>query len=198
MNSLSLSLVLLSTCLLSSCFTSNSPKEFTPSYLKKDSNLDKPGTASARAAERNKRKKDGAFALDANYALHGGKVFLFKMNPEYADSASGKTYKAKTAKVIFCEGTYYFVELDTKERGYIQETSMVPIRSLMGDMSLTMDGFGWVDALPASANESIDTNFAPLFPSDRDNGLSPTTKTPAPAVAPASQDIPDLPDSTID
>lgn len=198
MNFRTFSLLLLGSCILPSCLSLDNPKNFTPNYLKEDSNLDKPGAAAARAAERVKRKKSGAFATDLDYALHGGKVFLFEMNPEYSESASGKSYEAKTAKVIFCEGTYYFVELDTKERGYIQETSMMQPVALMMDLPLTMDGSVWDEALPGSISIDLDDNMEPLFPSDSAEVIAPTPLQPAAVPAPTSQDIPDLPESTID
>ena len=210
MNCRPLSLLLLGSFFLSSCSSLNDPKSFTPNYLKEDSNLDKPGVAAARAAERAKRKKDGAFTINSEYALQGGKVFLFKMNPEYSESASGKNYEAKSAKVIFCEGTYYFVELDTKERGYIQATSMINPIPLMSELPLTMDGVEWGEVLPISESMGINSAAEPLFPDDATpQGVSTTPKPtapnsvptvpsrPAPAAVPSNQEIPDLPASSI-
>lgn len=134
-------LLLSSVILLSSCsWVKNScnwvqkafsPGEYTPEYLKEDSPLDPPGTAAAREEARKKLVKEGMFTTGAEIDVRDGKAFLFNRNPDHSDSPGGRMVKTEKAKVLSCEGTYYFVEVDGGKRGFLRESDFVDPVSML-------------------------------------------------------------------
>lgn len=133
---------------LAAC-NSNDNKDYLPEYLKPDSPLDPPGTAEARAAMRAKILKEGKYPTDAEAPVLEGKVFLLDHNPDRNEAADGRLVKTPSVKVIACEGTYYFVETQDGERGYVRESDLEnpvtlvsnsPIDLLGGAAALPQDG----------------------------------------------------------
>lgn len=121
-------LLLASAVLLSSCSVVKnvfSAGEYTPEYLKEDSPLDPPGTAAAREEARRKLVKEGLFMTGAEIDVRDGKAYLFNRNPDYSDSPGGRMVKSEKAKILSCEGTYYFVEVDGGKRGFLRESDFV-------------------------------------------------------------------------
>ena len=101
----------------------------TPAYLQADSPADPPGMRAARAAERAKRVKDGAYKPGEQLDVQGGRVFVFRRNPDIDKETSGGMVSAEKATIVVCEGMYYYVELDDGSKGYIRETDLVnPLR----------------------------------------------------------------------
>lgn len=101
----------------------------TPAYLQADSPADPPGMRAARAAERAKRVKDGAYKPGEQLDVQGGKVYVFRRNPDIDKETSGGMVSAEKATIVVCEGMYYYVELDDGSKGYIRETDLVnPLR----------------------------------------------------------------------
>ena len=116
--------------------------EYVPEYLKEPSPLDPPGTEAARAAEKAKRVKEGAFETGSTQKVNEGKVFLFKRNPDYDEDASGKMVSTENAKIISCEGLYYFVEVDDGRKGFLRETDMVaPVKHLVSTTDMPFPVF---------------------------------------------------------
>ncbi len=148
--------------LLPSCETT---EEYTPEYLREDSPLDPPGTAEARKAQRAERVKEGLFAPGSTVDVQQGRVFLLSRNPDYSDEPSGRMVDAEQAKVISCEGLYYFVELDGGKRGYLRESDLVspvqlvPTDPVMvnGDLFATPVGDDGTP-LPLDENQTYATN----------------------------------------
>lgn len=116
-------LLIVPVLLLSSCSLFEKG-EYVPEYLKEPSPLDPPGTEAARAAEKAKRVKEGAFEPGSTQKVNEGKVFLFKRNPDYDEDVSGKMVQTEQAKIISCEGLYYFVQVDDGSKGFLRETDM--------------------------------------------------------------------------
>ncbi len=112
-----------SLCLVS---CKSSFKGYTPAYLIPDTALDAPGVGASRKMERDKRRKDGLYEVGEVRPVRGGKAMLFMSNPDYDQHIKpvGELIEATTAKVIFCEGLYYFVETDNKDRGYMRESDL--------------------------------------------------------------------------
>lgn len=110
--------------LLSSCSIFEKG-EYTPLYLQESSPLDPPGTDEARARMRAERVKEGVFAVGATPEVQQGRAYLLDRNPDFAETPSGRMVTTNTVKVISCEGTYYFVETENGERGFLRETDMV-------------------------------------------------------------------------
>ena len=107
-------------------------QDYTPEYLREDSPLDPPGTAEARAELRAKLVKEGAFAPGEQLDVQQGKVFLFYRNPDHSHDTSGRMVDAATARIISCEGLYYFVETDGGKKGYLRESDLVsPVKTLI-------------------------------------------------------------------
>ncbi len=113
--------------------------EYVPEYLKEPSPLDPPGTEAARAAQKAQRMKEGVFKAGSTQKVNEGKVFLFKRNPDYDEDASGKMVKTENAKIIVCEGLYYFVEVDDGSKGFLRESDLVsPISRLVATAEMNM------------------------------------------------------------
>lgn len=148
-----LSLGLLSSC---SLFDTGEP-DYTPEYLRADSPLDPPGTAEARAALRAKLVKEGKFAPGENPEVQQGKVFLFYRNPDHSHDTDGRMVEATNARIISCEGLYYFVETDGGKKGYLRETDLVsPVTTLVATDGALFPG-GELPPLPdwGTAGEAV-------------------------------------------
>ena len=103
----------------------------TPPYLQADLPSDPPGLRAARAAERAKRVKDGNYKPGEQLEVHGGKVYVFRRNPDIDKETDGGMVSAEKATIVVCEGMYYFVELDDGSKGYVRETDLVNPQRLM-------------------------------------------------------------------
>ncbi len=138
---------LVSGLVLSSC--KSSLKNFTPPHLVADHPNDAPGVAINRKQERDKREKTGRFKIGEELPVAGGKAMLFMSNPDYDVNKNpvGKMVEATSAKVIFCEGLYYFVETNNEDRGYIRETDL---SSANADSSLPTPAAGGGSSAPTS------------------------------------------------
>ncbi len=152
--------LLLCAGVLSSCSLFNpEEQDYTPEYLREDSPLDPPGTAAARAALRAKLVKEGAFAPGEQLEVQQGKVFLFYRNPDHSHDTSGRMVDAVTARIISCEGLYYFVETDGGKKGYLRESDLVsPVKTLISTQTELFPG-GEMPMLPE--NWGDDTASAP-------------------------------------
>lgn len=149
-----LCLILACSILLSSCSWMKkhiaNRGEYTPEYLKEDSPLDPPGTAEARAAARAKLLKEGAFSTGSTPEIKEGKAFLFDRNPDTTENPGGKMVNATHAKILACEGLYYFVETDSGKRGFLRESDfidplrLVPTNDLFGEGLLPGDETGFL------------------------------------------------------
>lgn len=125
--------MVLSLGLLSSCSLFDAEEQdYTPEYLRADSPLDPPGTAEARAALRARLVKEGKFAPGEQLEVQQGKVFLFYRNPDHSHDTDGRMVDAAHARIISCEGLYYFVETEGGKKGYLRESDLVsPITTLV-------------------------------------------------------------------
>lgn len=142
-------LVLAPVLMLSSCSLLEKG-EYVPEYLKEPSPLDPPGTEAARAAEKAKRVKEGAFETGSTQKVNEGKVFLFKRNPDYDEDVSGKMVNTENAKIISCEGLYYFVQVDDGSKGFLRESDMQsPVTHLVSTTEMNIPGMD--SAAPADA-----------------------------------------------
>ncbi len=97
-------------------------EEYMPEYMKETTPLDPPGTEAARKAMRLERVKEGKFETGSSVPVQGGRVFLLSRNPEYNPEPEGRLVEAAEAKILSCEGLYYFVELEDGKRGYLRES----------------------------------------------------------------------------
>lgn len=141
--------VVLSMGMLNSCSLFDpEERDYTPEYLREDSPLDPPGTAEARAALRAKLVKEGAFAPGEQLEVQQGKVFLFYRNPDHSHDTSGRMVDAVSARIISCEGLYYFVETDGGKKGYLRESDLVsPVKTLISTQTELFPG-GEMPMLP--------------------------------------------------
>ena len=118
----------LGTILLSSCGVLESlttPGEYMPIYLQEPSPMDPPGMEAVRAEARAKYVKEGLYADDETLEVQQGKAYLFNRNPDYYEGAQGRMVDTSSAKIISCEGLYYFVEIDDGRKGFLRETDFV-------------------------------------------------------------------------
>lgn len=115
---------LLSLALLPACSLFE-PGVYTPLYLQEPSPLDPPGMEALRAEARAKYVKEGKYADGETLDVQQGKAYLFNRNPDYYEGASGRMVNATSARIISCEGLYYFVETDDGTRGFLRETDFV-------------------------------------------------------------------------
>lgn len=121
------SAVLLSSCNLVEKITT--PGEYHPEYMNEGSALDAPGMAAAREAQRAERVQDGTYAPGDVLDVHESKVYLFRRNPDKDENATGRMVNTEKAKIIACEGLYYFVEADDGTKGFLRESDLVnPIK----------------------------------------------------------------------
>ena len=115
---------LLSLALLSSCGLAT-PGEYVPLYLQEPSPLDPPGMDALRAEARAKYVKEGLYAPGEELDVQQGKAYLFNRNPDYYEGATGDMVSTATARIISCEGLYYFVETEDGTKGFLRETDFV-------------------------------------------------------------------------
>lgn len=101
------------------------PGEYHPEYMNEASALDGPGAEAAREAQRNSLVQEGSFAPGDTLDVQESKVYLFNRNPDKNDDASGKMVSTDKAKIISCEGLYYFVEVDDGSKGFLRESDLV-------------------------------------------------------------------------
>lgn len=113
-----------SLALLSSCGLTT-PGEYMPLYLQESSPLDPPGMEALRAEARAKYVKEGMYAPGSELEVQQGKAYLFNRNPEYYEGATGGMVSTATARIISCEGLYYFVETADGDKGFLRETDFV-------------------------------------------------------------------------
>lgn len=138
-----LTVSLLSVGILSSCSLLE-PGEYAPIYLQEPSPLDPPGMEAVRAEARAKYVKEGMYADGETLEVQQGKAFLFNRNPDYYEGAKGRMVSTANARIISCEGLYYFVEIDDGSKGFLRETDFVnPVKLV----STTADG----EILPTGA-----------------------------------------------
>lgn len=119
---------LLGIALLPSCSVFESlttPGEYMPLYLQEPSPLDPPGTEALRAEARARYVKEGLYADGETLEVQQGKAFLFNRNPDYYEGAKGEMVTTATARIISCEGLYYFVETEDGSKGFLRETDFV-------------------------------------------------------------------------
>lgn len=147
------------------------PGEYHPEYLNGGSALDAPGMAAAREAQRQDRVQEGTYAPGDELEVQESKVYLFNRNPDKDENATGKMVNTDKAKIIACEGLYYFVETDDGSKGFLRESDLVnPIKLVS-----TTDGFlpngetpgpeGWAEGaveqpevMQLDANQTLMTN----------------------------------------
>lgn len=148
------------------------PGEYHPEYLNEGSALDAPGMAAARAAQRSALVQEGTYAPGDVLDVQERKVYLFSRNPDKNEEATGKMVSTEKAKIISCEGLYYFVEVDDGSKGFLRESDLVNPVKLVS----TTDGFllpngetpgpeGWAegaveqpDVVQLDSNQTLMTN----------------------------------------
>ena len=149
--------------LFSSCGVIESlttPGEYMPLYLQEPSPLDPPGMEAKRAEARAKYVKEGLYADGETLDVQQGKAFLFNRNPDYYEGAQGRMVNTATARIISCEGLYYFVEIEDGSKGFLRETDFVnPVKLV----STAETGFlppveDWADSEPMEGDQTIMTN----------------------------------------
>lgn len=159
-------LPLLGSCVLVSCHLFDKKKgDYTPAYLKEESALDAPGESAARDALRDKLVKDGAFADGETLEVQQGKVYLFTRNPDNDSNTGGRMVESATAKILSCEGLYYFVELEDGSKGFLRESDLVnPVKLVstldgaMPDGGVTPGPEGWGDGVEQPEVVELDSN----------------------------------------
>ncbi len=144
--------------LLPSC-DSLSSEEYMPEYMKETTPLDPPGTEAARKAMRMERVKEGRYETGSSVAVQQGRVFLLSRNPEYSPEPEGRMVEAAEAKILSCEGLYYFVELEDGKRGYLRESDFEPPVELMPTDPLLAGGmYGPEGEVEGAAPMQLDEN----------------------------------------
>ncbi len=136
-------------CLLPSCGVFSN--EYSPEYLREDSPLDPPGMAAARAAQRAKYAelaKESIFQVGDTIEVQHERAFLLDRNPDNTDEPTGRMVKSKTAKIISCEGLYYYVELENGKKGFLRESDLVPPVQLVATDPALIGGDLFPGALP--------------------------------------------------
>ncbi len=164
-----LSIVLLSSCDLVKKITT--PGEYHPEYMNESSALDGVGAQAARDAQRNALVQEGTFAPGDTLDVHESKVYLFSRNPDKNEDATGKMVTTDKAKIISCEGLYYFVEVDDGTKGFLRESDLVnPVKLVATDGFLLPNGEtpgpeGWAegdvtqpDVVQLDSNQTLMTN----------------------------------------
>lgn len=101
------------------------PGEYHPEYMNEASALDAPGMAAAREAQRQERVQEGSYAPGDELEVQESKVYLFNRNPDKDEHATGKMVSTAKAKIIACEGLYYFVETEDGAKGFLRESDLV-------------------------------------------------------------------------
>lgn len=144
----------------------SSPGEYTPIYLQEPSPLDPPGMENVRAEARAKYVKEGIYKDGETLEVQHGKAYLFNRNPDYYEGAKGRMVEAANARIISCEGLYYFVELEDGSKGFLRETDFVnPVKlvSTHDDQSLSVTAGlplvdEWADESPMNGDQRLMTN----------------------------------------
>lgn len=147
------------------------PGEYHPEYMNESSALDAPGAEAARAAQRDKRVQEGTFAPGDTLDVHESKVYLFSRNPDKNEEVTGKMVSTDKAKIISCEGLYYFVEVDDGTKGFLRESDLVnPVKLVSTTDFLLPNGEtpgpeGWAegaveqpDVVQLDSNQTLMTN----------------------------------------
>lgn len=147
------------------------PGEYHPEYMNEASALDGPGSQAARDEQRNRMVQEGSFAPGDTPDVNEGKVYLFSRNPDKHEDASGKMVSTEKAKIISCEGLYYFVEVDDGTKGFLRESDLVnPVKLVATDNFLLPNGEtpgpeGWAegdveqpDVVQLDSNQTLMTN----------------------------------------
>ncbi len=146
--------------LLPACNTMFS-EDYLPEYMKETTPLDPPGTEAARKAMRLERVKEGLYANGETVPVQQGRVFLLTRNPEYSPEPEGRMVEAAEAKVLSCEGLYYFVQLPDGKRGYLRESDFEqPVELLPTDVLYGPDGAPLEGGAPIELdeNQTLTTN----------------------------------------
>lgn len=162
-------LSLLSMAMLPACSVFEgltTPGEYMPIYLQEPSPLDPPGMEAVRAEARAKYVKEGLYADGETLEVQQGKAYLFNRNPDYYEGASGRMVDTASAKIISCEGLYYFVEIDDGSKGFLRETDFVnPVKlvSTAAEGELLPTGAlppvgDWEAPVPMDGDQTIMTN----------------------------------------
>lgn len=163
------SLALLSSCSFVKRITT--PGEYHPEYMNEGSALDGPGAQAARDAQRNELVQEGSFAPGDVLDVQESKVYLFSRNPDKNQEVSGKMVTTDKAKIISCEGLYYFVEVDDGTKGFLRESDLVnPVKLVATDGFLLPGGEtpgpeGWAEGdivqpeeVQLDSNQTLMTN----------------------------------------
>ena len=141
------------------------PGEYMPIYLQEPSPLDPPGMEAVRAEARAKYVKEGLYADGETLEIQQGKAYLFNRNPEYYEGTTGHMVESANARIISCEGLYYFVEVEDGSKGFLRETDFVnPVKLV----STTTDS----DLLPIGASPV--ENWGPQPTQDGDQTIMTT------------------------
>ncbi len=134
-------------------------EEYTPEYLKETTPLDPPGTEAARKAMRAERVKDGLFETGSSVPVQPGRVYLLSRNPEYTPDTDGRMVDSGDAKILSCEGLYYFVEMEDGKRGYLRESDFMQPNLVPTDPMMMAGGmFGPEGEVEGAAPMQLDEN----------------------------------------
>lgn len=155
-------LSLLSMTLLTSCSVLerlSTPGEYTPIYLEEPSPLDPPGMDAIRAEARAKYVKEGLYKDGETLEVQQGKAFLFNRNPDYYEGAKGRMIQTANARIISCEGLYYFVELDDGSKGFLRETDFVnPVKLVSNSIENLLPEESWDTPASMGGEQQIITS----------------------------------------
>ena len=155
-------LSLLSMTLFTSCSVVerlSTPGEYTPIYLEEPSPLDPPGMDAIRAEARAKYVKEGLYKDGETLEVQQGKAFLFNRNPDYYEGAKGRMIQTANARIISCEGLYYFVELDDGSKGFLRETDFVnPVKLVSSSLENLLPEESWDTSVPVDGEQQVMTN----------------------------------------
>lgn len=155
-------LSLLSMTLFTSCSVVerlSTPGEYTPIYLEEPSPLDPPGMDAIRAEARAKYVKEGLYKDGETLEVQQGKAFLFNRNPDYYEGAKGRMIQTANARIISCEGLYYFVELDDGSKGFLRETDFVnPVKLVSSSLENLLPEESWETPGPLDGEQQVMTN----------------------------------------
>ncbi len=143
---------------LPSC-NSTFSEDYLPEYMKETTPMDPPGTEAARKAMRLERVKEGRYETGSTVPVQQGRVFLLSRNPEYSEEPEGRMVEVAAAKILSCEGLYYFVEMEDGKRGYLRESDFEPPVELMPtDPMLAGAMFGPEGVVEGGAPMQLDEN----------------------------------------
>jgi hypothetical protein len=155
-------LSLLSMTLFTSCSVLerlSNPGEYTPIYLEEPSPLDPPGMDAIRAEARAKYVKEGLYKDGETLEVQQGKAFLFNRNPDYYEGAKGRMIQSANARIISCEGLYYFVELDNGSKGFLRETDFVnPVKLVSNSLENLLPEESWDTPGSMDGEQQVMTN----------------------------------------